>query len=284
MHKFVNFRETSTPDDTVGEARMYSREGDVMCPVTSFKRYLEKLHPEIDALWQRPLDSFNFEDPTWYCKTPLGKNTLGTMMSQISKVGGLSKKYTNHCIRATAITALDDAGIEARHIMRASGHKSESSIRSYACRLSEKKKKELSATLSNVLKKPEVIPVVSSSENVKSTCTPQNLSNICDISQDELNAIFNDENVFQDITPIYNNEISSESNEMCVHSESNEMCVQSASNASSSALNMLNEIKLNVGGNIMSSRANRLNIPRFNITPNMTNCVVNFNFGNGKEP
>ena len=133
----------------------------------------------------------------------------------------------------------------------------------------------MSATLSNVLKKPEVIPVVSSSENVKSTCTPQNLSNICDISQDELNAIFNDENVFQDITPIYNNEISS---------ESNEMCVQSASNASSSALNMLNEIKLNVGGNIMSSRANRLNIPRFNITPNMTNSVVNFNFGNGKEP
>ena len=105
-----------------------------------------------------------------------------------------------------------------------------------------------------------------------------------DISQDELNAIFNDENVFQDITPIYNNEISSESNEMCVQSESNEMCVQSASNASSSALNMLNEIKLNVGGNIMSSSANRLNIPRFNITPNMTNCVVNFNFGNGKEP
>lgn len=64
---------------------------------------------------------------------------LARMMPDISEQAKLSFRYTNHSVRATAITDLDDAGIEARH-MRASGHKSEASIRSYAKRLSENKK------------------------------------------------------------------------------------------------------------------------------------------------
>ena len=135
-----SYRANSTPDDTIGEARMYARPGDVMCPVASFKGYLEKLHPDLDALWQRPLESFDQEQTVWFYKTPLGKNALGVFMSQISKIGGLSQIYTNHCVRATSITTLDNAGVAARHIMRASGHKSEASIRSYSCRLSEGKK------------------------------------------------------------------------------------------------------------------------------------------------
>ena len=72
-------------------------------------------------------------------------------MSKISTMAGLSQSYTNHCIRATNLTALDDVGIEARHIMRVSGHKSEASIRSYACRLNAKKKEQISETLSAVI-------------------------------------------------------------------------------------------------------------------------------------
>ena len=48
------------------------------------------------------------------------------MMAKISQVCNLSKRYTNHCIRSTCITALYDNGIETRHIMGLSGHKSES--------------------------------------------------------------------------------------------------------------------------------------------------------------
>jgi integrase len=65
---------------------------------------------------------------------------LAKMMPYISEQAKLSFRYRNHSFRATAITALDDTGIEARHIMRTSGHKSEVSIRSYAKRLSENKK------------------------------------------------------------------------------------------------------------------------------------------------
>jgi hypothetical protein len=72
-------------------------------------------------------------------------------MSDISAIAGLSVLYTNHCIRTTNLTELDNAGIEARHIMRVSGHKSEASIRSYACRLNESKKRQISHTLSSVI-------------------------------------------------------------------------------------------------------------------------------------
>jgi len=58
----------------------------------------------------------------------VGERSLGEMMKQISKQAGLSKDYTNHSIRAAAVTILDKSGFEARHIMSLSGHGSESSI------------------------------------------------------------------------------------------------------------------------------------------------------------
>ena len=61
---------------------------------------------------------------------------------KISKELKLSQKYTNHCIRATAVLLLDECNFEARHIMCVSGHKSDSRIRSYSRRLSEVKRKK----------------------------------------------------------------------------------------------------------------------------------------------
>ena len=60
-------------------------------------------------------------------------------------------EYTNHSIRSTVITSLDEAGYEACHIMHLSSHKSESTIKEYAPKCSEHKKKEMFATLSNAM-------------------------------------------------------------------------------------------------------------------------------------
>ncbi|CAC5399621.1 KCTD1_15 [Mytilus coruscus] len=68
-----NHRDEATPDDSVVEARMYARVGDPLCPVFSFKLYLEKLHPALDELWQRTKDSYDISDTTWYCKALIGK-------------------------------------------------------------------------------------------------------------------------------------------------------------------------------------------------------------------
>lgn len=40
----------------------------------------------------------------------------------------ISIKTTNQSSRKTAITAMDEAGLEARHIIRASGCKNEASV------------------------------------------------------------------------------------------------------------------------------------------------------------
>ena len=95
-------------------------------------------------------EHFKETDEVWYSKIPVGKNILGTLMTRISKELELSQTYTNHCIRTTAVSLLDECNFEARHIMRVSGHKSECSIRSYSRRLSEVKQKQISETLSRL--------------------------------------------------------------------------------------------------------------------------------------
>ena len=72
----------------------------------------------------------------------VGECTLGEKMKCISKEAELLKLYTNHSIRATAVTILDKCGHEARHIIAVSGHKSESSIRSY-CKTDTSTKKQM---------------------------------------------------------------------------------------------------------------------------------------------
>ena len=67
-------------------------------------------------------------------------------MKEISKLAELSREYTNHSIRATSITILDGCGFEAQHIMCVSGHKSETSIRSYASKTND----EIKLAMSNV--------------------------------------------------------------------------------------------------------------------------------------
>ena len=100
-----------------------------MCPVASFLIYLNKRHPDCTALWQRPKDVYDDENEVWFEKKPLGVNILGEMMLKISKAADLSKTYTNHSIRATCITVLNDSSFEGRHIVTISGHLSEESIK-----------------------------------------------------------------------------------------------------------------------------------------------------------
>ena len=88
----------------------------------------------------------------WYDAQVLGVKSLEKMMKNISEDAELSEIYTNHSIRATSITILDRSGIEARHIMSVSGHRSESSIRSYS-RTDIGTKRKMSTMLSHTNKK-----------------------------------------------------------------------------------------------------------------------------------
>ena len=121
------------------------------CPINSFKMYLSKLDPGQEALYVKPITSKKFNPATekiWYTKKVIGFNLLGNFMKKISTRLQLSKKYTNHSIRATVVTLLTANGIEARQIMRVTGHKCESSLRSYdAADNSDQQKRKISAIM-----------------------------------------------------------------------------------------------------------------------------------------
>lgn len=100
--------------------------------MVSFELYLSHLNPLNEFLFQRPKrNAFTFEN-VWYVNMVVGERTLDEKIKNISREAKLSKCYTNHSIRATAVTILDKSGFEARHIMAVSGHKNEASIRSYS--------------------------------------------------------------------------------------------------------------------------------------------------------
>ena len=87
-------------------------------------------------------------------------------MKILSAKAQLSKVYTNHSIRATTITVLDENGFKARHIQVISGHKCKASVRSYAKKCPDSKKRQMREVLSRVVKpskapKPTPVATVS---------------------------------------------------------------------------------------------------------------------------
>jgi hypothetical protein len=90
-------------------------DDDILCPVKTFVHYKKKLNPKCVFLFQRPSKQPKVD--VWYANMPLGRNQLGSIMSEISKEFALSQVYTNHSLRATTVHVLDAANIAGRHIM-----------------------------------------------------------------------------------------------------------------------------------------------------------------------
>lgn len=82
---------------------MHSVPGHPLCPVALLKKYLSKLHPESDALFQCPVQ-YKVDDsvPVWYEKQAVGVHALEGMMTCISREAGLSRIYSNGCLRKSS--------------------------------------------------------------------------------------------------------------------------------------------------------------------------------------
>ena len=94
---------------------------------------MAKLNPQCDAFFQYPIKNskWNSDDEVWFDARPIGGNKLDGMMKSIREEAKLSKMYHNHSVRATAITLWSNAGVQNRHIMALSGHRSEQSLSHY---------------------------------------------------------------------------------------------------------------------------------------------------------
>jgi hypothetical protein len=89
------------------------------------------------------------KDGYYFDNAPMGHNKLGKMMTELSQKAGLSRKYTNHSLRATSVHLLDAAQFPSRHIMSVTGHKAETSLKTYTGYTSENTKRSMSEAISN---------------------------------------------------------------------------------------------------------------------------------------
>ena len=131
-------------------ARMYETS-DGNDGYKAMQLYISKLNPKSDAFFQYPKKQWNYDDDVWYDARPTGVNKLDNMMKSISEAAKLSKMYTNHSVRATAITLWSNAGIQNGHIMAISGHRSEQSLAHYNTQPSTSQLQHCSEVLSRSL-------------------------------------------------------------------------------------------------------------------------------------
>ena len=188
-------------------------------------------------------------------------------MQKLSEEAKLSKPYTNHCIRATCITNLDDNDIETRHIMGLSGHKSESAIRSYTKRLSEKKKRQMSdilinCTKSNVEPQPKVCRQSINSEVIETQAADQDNS-IPDLLGDDIEF----EAVLKEIQNYENNENQTSINKNSVNQTSNE-----------SSVSLMNNNVPEVVTNCTSNTFQKFQLPQGFAIQNNNNSNISFHF------
>ncbi|XP_070549986.1 uncharacterized protein [Ptychodera flava] len=95
--------------------RMYESPNSYLCPVKSYERYIERLNPLSHIFWQRPKKTISDDvDVIWYDTSPLGKNTLGEKLKEISKEANCSLVYTNCCLHAKWLKSREKKNLKFR--------------------------------------------------------------------------------------------------------------------------------------------------------------------------
>ena len=123
-----------------------------LCPVASFRKYLSKLNPACHKLWQRTRDTFQDDEPVWYCNVGVGEKTLQKFMPELSRKCNLSTRYSNHSIRATGATILSKLKYNPSQIMAMTGHRSVQSLAVYQ-KVDDDEKMEMGSSLGDHLVK-----------------------------------------------------------------------------------------------------------------------------------
>jgi len=120
--------------------KMFATGNEERCPVMLFKRYQGKRPSEVKksgpfylTIIDKPLSS------VWYKKTPMGKNTINTIMKNMKKNSPLKdlcheKNLTNHSAQKTVVKKLKSSGIQKCKIRNITGHASANGLNDYDIR------------------------------------------------------------------------------------------------------------------------------------------------------
>lgn len=128
--------------------------GTQTCPVKLLKLLIEKTDKSATSLFNKyKIESVAFPRSTaiWYSDSPLKRRTFSNFMKDMSKAAGLSRQYTGHFLRETAIQHLMDEGYEDQHILFMSGFKQMGTLQCYKKKVSTAFKKHMSFSLSKMI-------------------------------------------------------------------------------------------------------------------------------------
>ena len=111
--------------------RAYARPDCNHCLVAILDKYIPLLPPETSYMYMRPLQKFpsNSSSPA-YARQRVGINQLKKFLSNITTEAGFSG-YTNHSLRATAMSRMYNSGVPEKVIADRSGHRSINGLRAY---------------------------------------------------------------------------------------------------------------------------------------------------------
>lgn len=116
MHKFTDPRSKNKV------VRCYAKPGSDRCLVKLLDTYIQLLPADSTHLYMRPRSTFPLEPA--YCRQRVGINTIKKFVAEITTALGDDSGYTNHCLRATSVSRMYNAGIPEKMISEKSGHRS----------------------------------------------------------------------------------------------------------------------------------------------------------------
>ena len=197
--KTKNHQGKKAKESYMAQGRIYEVIGDEFCPVRAFELYLSLLNPELDCLWQKPNPNYQ-KLGNWYCRAPVGHNTLGCMMAKICEIANLSNRYTNHCTRVTTSVMLNEEGFNENYIIKVTGHSSTNSLKSYNHQATTSKKRKMSVAINNQMygKKSKIDKENNPMDNNVSDSPVLECDNLVELSDQEMsNYVVNYENKLQ---------------------------------------------------------------------------------------
>ena len=123
------FTDTNSTNKVV---RSYALPGKEHCRVKLLDKYFSLLSPAAPYFYMKAKEKFP-ADPTVSCfiNQRVGINQLKKMLPELSEKTGIGVRYTNHSLRATAITRMFNGEIDEKIIAEASGHRSLKALRAY---------------------------------------------------------------------------------------------------------------------------------------------------------
>ena len=124
------------------------------CHVHLLDFYIGKIPSSVAAVagtfYLRPLPKKPEDSQApWFLSTPIGRNTLSTILKKMCAEAGIEGNKTNHSLRATGATQMFQAEVPEKIIQQRTGHRSLVAMRAYE-RTTEEQHQAVSSVLATV--------------------------------------------------------------------------------------------------------------------------------------